>query len=63
MPVLASLLACRPAVEVGLWWLESPLAEADALAGRGGSGMTGGGEGSDATDALLRRLDVIEPDR
>jgi len=28
--------------------------------GKGGSGMIGGGDGSETTEALLRRLDVIE---
>lgn len=30
------------------------------LAGRGGNGIAGGGEGSDTTDAVLRIWDVIE---
>lgn len=34
-----------------------------ALLGRGGRGMAGGGEGSETTEALLRRLFVNESER
>lgn len=33
---------------------------ADAIEGRGGRGIAGGGEGRDAAEELLRRLDVRE---
>lgn len=33
---------------------------AEAMFGRGGRGMAGGGEGREVADELLRRLDVIE---
>jgi hypothetical protein len=36
---------------------------APMLPGSGGRGMAGGGDGREATDADLRRLDVIELDR
>jgi len=33
------------------------------LPGNGGKGMAGGGDGNEATDADLRRLDVVEFER
>ena len=33
---------------------------AEAMDGRGGKGIAGGGEGREVADELLRRLDVIE---
>lgn len=35
-------------------------AEAEAILGRGGRGMAGGGDGSDVVEVLLRRLEVRE---
>ena len=33
------------------------------IPGRGGNGIAGGGDGKDATDADLRRFDVVESER
>lgn len=35
----------------------------DALVGRGGKGIAGGGDGSETTEALLRRFEFSESDR
>lgn len=62
-----SLLTGRPPVGVGgtgmlaAFWSDGETVPA-ALPGRGGSGMAGGGDGREATDALLRRFCDIELD-
>ena len=51
----------REGGEVGLKFAE--VGEAMAPAGRGGSGMAGGGDGRDATEVDLRRLEAPVEER